>query len=98
MTLDSLSMIYLIEHMMSMAAYTKLRTEKNLGYVIDCRQLSIGNSVGIEIFVLGTGNEPLEVDKEIEAFMKEFVGNLEGLTDVEWNDLKASLEDTLKFP
>jgi len=68
-------------HICSNSAYTRLRTEEQLGYIVQGGYWSEGHVIGMQVIVQGPRMPPHEVDVRIEEWISKFGEELADMSD-----------------
>ena len=75
--------------------HTQLRTEQQLGYLVQAQAIDLETHPGL-LFLVQSSKVPVdELKKRIAAFQKDFLTALEKLSDADFNSNKAGLIATL---
>lgn len=76
-------------------AFSYLRTERQLGYIVQTTPAITGNALGISILVQGANKTANEMDQEIENFLRVFSSYLNKLSEKEFSELKTGIINEL---
>ncbi len=77
----------LLKSFLRRSAFTALRTNLQLGYVVSAGMLNKGNILGAYVLVQGNKETPDKVDKLIEKFLKEAA---KGLKEMDFEQYRSS--------
>ncbi len=85
----------LLAQLIKQPFYTELRTEQQLGYVVQAQAIDLETYPGL-LFLVQSSKVPVdELKKRIAAFQKDFLPALEKLSDADFDSNKAGLIATL---
>lgn len=85
----------LVNGILNNRAFRYLRTEKQLGYIIRSSCQIFKNAYGIAILVQGANKTAIEIDREIEIFLRVFEKYFSELPEVEFEAYKQGFIETL---
>lgn len=88
----------LLERILKSAFYTSLRTQQQLGYIVQSQSDRIGNLARLVLVVQSSVKAPPDLLAAVDGFLKDFRPQLEGLTDSQLQPFKASLREEFLRP
>eukprot|EP00405_Crypthecodinium_cohnii_P010873 CAMPEP_0206432954 /NCGR_PEP_ID=MMETSP0324_2-20121206/8252_1 /ASSEMBLY_ACC=CAM_ASM_000836 /TAXON_ID=2866 /ORGANISM="Crypthecodinium cohnii, Strain Seligo" /LENGTH=1096 /DNA_ID=CAMNT_0053899141 /DNA_START=101 /DNA_END=3391 /DNA_ORIENTATION=+ len=77
----------IVTHIAHASAYQKLRTEEQLGYIVQAGPWVDGYVGGLTVLVQGNRLPPKEADLRIEAWLKQFGTEIAQMTDSEFETI-----------
>eukprot|EP00933_Yihiella_yeosuensis_P038391 TRINITY_DN32328_c0_g1_i1.p1 TRINITY_DN32328_c0_g1~~TRINITY_DN32328_c0_g1_i1.p1 ORF type:complete len:661 (+),score=125.69 TRINITY_DN32328_c0_g1_i1:97-1983(+) len=81
-------------HIAGVSCYQKLRTEEQLGYIVQSYPWVENHVAGLAVLVQGNRMPPKEVDKRIEEWLTSFGEELEKMSDEEFqNNVQAVVSE-----
>jgi len=81
-------------HVASTSCYQRLRTEEQLGYIVQSGVWAEGHVAGLNVIVQGKSLPPREVDQRIEAWLASYQKELEDMSAEDFeNNVQALLSD-----
>ncbi|KHO10570.1 a-pheromone processing metallopeptidase Ste23 [Metarhizium robertsii ARSEF 23] len=80
----------LVEQMIQEPAFDQLRTKERLGYIVFSDLRNLTTTFGLRLLVQ-TEKTPEHLDRRIEAFLKQFGEQLQGMSEGEFKSHKRSL-------
>ncbi len=90
-TPKNLAAIQLIEQAISNDFYTKLRTEQQLGYIVQAFSQNFVNTLFLNFAVQSADYSPVEAQSRIEQWMSGAIHIVENLNDDDFENLKQSI-------
>eukprot|EP00659_Diplonema_papillatum_P021121 gene21121-32538_t len=97
------ALVNVLEQIISPRFFTELRTKQQLGYSVSAGMHIQGNTINFRFQIQSTVQPPSELHKRVDAFLEEFGGILEGISDADFETVKQSsiqkaLEPTSNLP
>lgn len=71
-TIENTLKVEILNSLLHPYMYSSLRSKKQMGYVVNSAVETVRPQLGIRVIVQGSKNTPVEIDREIEATLKEF--------------------------
>ena len=94
--LQELAALEFLNMNLAVEAFSYLRSERQLGYIVKSRVFEgYLSTTGLVLIVQGSRVDPIEMDKEIEGFLRLFHAQLLNITDEEFIKMKDSLTESL---
>ncbi|WP_416398489.1 insulinase family protein [Allohahella sp. A8] len=81
----------LLAQMMSTPYYNRVRTQKQMGYVVFATPFTLLEVPGLAFIVQSPSNRPAEIHAETTDFLNEFATSVESMTDADFEQHKAAL-------
>eukprot|EP01125_Pyxidicula_operculata_P014818 TRINITY_DN4988_c0_g1_i1.p1 TRINITY_DN4988_c0_g1~~TRINITY_DN4988_c0_g1_i1.p1 ORF type:complete len:953 (-),score=186.42 TRINITY_DN4988_c0_g1_i1:40-2898(-) len=75
----------------STSSFNQLRTVEQLGYIVWSGQYESNGVTGFRVIVQSSEKDPVYLEQRIESWITQFKGELEKMTDEEFQNFKASL-------
>ena len=72
LSLQEEAQLLVLAQVASKHAFHVLRTQKQLGYVVQCSVRSVGTSRGLTVLIQSSVQPPAQLEAEIESWMREF--------------------------
>ncbi|MGB0894214.1 MAG: insulinase family protein [Parashewanella sp.] len=86
-----IALFSLLNHTMSSKFFHKLRTQKQLGYMLGTNYLPLNRHPGMIFYIQSPTNAPDELLKEIDDFIDGFAGSIQQFTQHQWQQVKLGL-------
>ena len=97
--LEDEALLLTLAQLASKDAFNVLRTQRQLGYVVQCGVRSIGRSRGISVLIQSAVKPPVDLDAEIESWLSQFHTDvLPALTPAAFDEYKEAVALTLDEP
>ena len=91
--------LLLLAQVASKAAFHRLRTELQLGYVVQCGVRSVNSCRGLSVLIQSAVAEPASLEASIEDWLLRFrAETLEALTDAQFGEYQESVARNLEEP
>ncbi|GAA3959025.1 insulinase family protein [Allohahella marinimesophila] len=81
----------LLAQMMSTPYYNRVRTKKQMGYVVFATPFTLLEVPGLAFIVQSPSHRPVEIHAETTAFLDEFADNLDSMSEKDFEQHKAAL-------
>lgn len=98
---DSLKMratINLLGTILRTPFYDTLRTEQQLGYIVNAGTMPILKTNGLVLYIESPVADPLQLETSIDAFLADYAGELAGMDGAMFDDIKTGLVTELRQP
>lgn len=97
-SLEQRARVALLNEVISTPFYSRLRTEKQLGYIVFANYLPMSDVPGIALIVQSPVADPLKLANEYDLFMSQMLTELESLTDAQLEEFRQGLKSRLLQP
>ncbi len=97
-SLQTRATINLLATLLRTPFYDELRTEQQLGYIVNVGTLPILKTNGLVLYIESPVADPLELEASIDTFLAAYAGELAALDPVLFADTKAGLVNELRQP
>jgi len=89
--------VALVCHLASTSMYQRLRTEEQLGYIVQAGMWAERHVCGLAAIVQGTKLAPQQVDERVEAWMQSFRADIEAMPELEFeNNVRAVISERVQ--
>lgn len=78
--------------------YEKLRTDLQLGYIVNAGAFSLLDTSGLIMYIESPVADPLVLEANIDAFLASYTDELKQMDAAVFNDIKSGLLTTLREP
>jgi insulysin len=78
--------------------YEQLRTQEQLGYIVNAGTLPILDTNGLVLYIESPVADPLLLEERIDAFLATYSDTLATLDPAQFNDIKSGLLTSLRQP
>lgn len=78
--------------------YASLRTEQQLGYIVNAGTLPILKTNGLVLYIESPVADPLQLEASIDAFLADYTDELAAMAPAMFADIKAGLVTELRQP
>lgn len=90
-SIEARAKLKLLESLLAESFFDELRTEQQVGYVVSCARISMEFVVGLEFHIVSSKYDPIELDDRIEAFIQDYLGELEDMDADEFKEVVDGL-------
>jgi len=97
-SLETRATINLLATMLRTPFYDTLRTEQQLGYIVNASTLPILKTNGLVLVIESPVADPLELETSIDAFLQQYSRELIATPATAFADIKAGLVNSLRQP
>ncbi len=95
-TLATRATVSLLGSILRTPFFDDLRTEKQLGYVVNAGSMPILKTTGLAMTIESPVADPLQLEAEINIFLRNYESELASMPDSMFNDIKAGLLNNLR--
>ncbi|MDC0598725.1 insulinase family protein, partial [Gammaproteobacteria bacterium] len=95
-SLASRARVSLLAAIMRPSFYDTLRTEKQLGYVVNAGTMPILKINGLLMYIESPGTDPIALEKHIDEYLNNFDSELEAMTQLAFDDIKAGMLNNIR--
>lgn len=97
-SLETRATITLLATLLRTPFYDTLRTEQQLGYIVNAGTLPILKTNGLVMYIESPSAEPLQLEASIDAFLADYANDLATLDPAVFEATKAGLVTDLRQP
>lgn len=90
--------ISLLATMLRTPFYDTLRTEQQLGYIVNASTLPILKTNGLVLVIESPVADPLELENRIDAFLQQYSRDLIAMPQAAFAEIKAGLVNSIRQP
>lgn len=90
-SIDERARFYLAGQVLNAPFYQRLRTEKQMGYIVFCGAIDIMEVPGFALVVQSPNRNPENIQKEMEQFLEEFLLGMVNLEEIDFVQHRDSL-------
>ncbi len=83
--------LMLLNQLINQDYFTSLRTEKQLGYLVGAGYAPFNNRAGLAFYVQSPGHDATQILAIHKAFLTDYLGKLDELSNEEWEQSKEAL-------
>lgn len=95
-SLQTRALDQLLGTMLATPFYDTLRTEQQLGYIVNAGAFSILDTSGLIMYIEAPATDPLVLESSIDAFLAAYVAQLEQMDPAMFDGIKAGLLTSLR--
>jgi insulysin len=96
--LPTRALLQLLGNMLATPFYDTLRTQQQLGYIVNAGALPILDTSGLVFYVESPGTDPLAIENAITAFLRDWEGELAAMTPERFAAIRSGLLTSLREP
>ena len=97
-SLKTRATINLLSTILRTPFYDTLRTEQQLGYIVNAGTMPILKTNGLVLYIESPVADPLQLETSIDAFLTDYAGELTAMAQPMFADIKAGLVTELRQP
>ncbi|WP_345335325.1 insulinase family protein [Ferrimonas pelagia] len=96
---ETMAHMLLLNQVFRPALFTQLRTEEQIGYLVQSNPISLGTSAGLGILIHSNHMAPDQINERLDRFNAQFIATLDVLEDGAFQQLKqAALRQLMSKP
>lgn len=95
-TLETRAKVNLLSSILRSPFFDILRTEKQLGYVVNAGTMSILKTSGLVFYIESPTTDPIALENNINIFLADYESELTEMSLVKFNDIKSGLLNSLR--
>jgi len=92
------ALLQLLGTLLANPFYETLRTEQQLGYIVNAGSLPILDTSGLVMYVESPGSDPLAIEAAVDVFLQDFAGELAAMDAERFASIKSGLLTSLREP
>jgi secreted Zn-dependent insulinase-like peptidase len=96
--LHTRALLQLLGTILANPFYEALRTEQQLGYIVNAGALPILDTSGLVMYIESPGSDPLAIEAAVNAFLLDYASALEVMTPERFASIKSGLLTSLREP
>ncbi|HWK52753.1 MAG TPA: insulinase family protein [Hyphomicrobiales bacterium] len=97
-SLRTRALVSLLASIVRTPFYDSLRTEQQLGYIVNAGSMPILNVNGLVLYVESPSADPLQLEARIEDFLREYATTLQAMPQAQFEAIKAGVLTNLRQP
>jgi insulysin len=97
-SLQTRAMVSLLANILRTPFYDTLRTEQQLGYIVNAGTLPILNVNGLVFYIESPVADPLTLETNIDAFLASYARELEAMDPAMFDDIKNGMLNNMRQP
>lgn len=97
-TLPTRALLQLLGTILANPFYETLRTEQQLGYIVNAGALPILDTSGLVMYIESPGSDPLAIEAAVEAFLQDYADDLAEMDAERFASIKSGLLTSLREP
>jgi insulysin len=97
-TLHTRALVQLLGTMLGNPFYDQLRTQQQLGYIVNAGALPILDTNGLVMYIESPGTDPLAIEAAIDSFLLDWEAQLAQMDNARFASIKAGLLTSLREP